>query len=288
MIHLTTYTEEKNRQTDLVVLIVLSFFLLAIHKGSVIRAHLHFYILTILLFLLFLFGYDIYDKAMETRLSWKAHEQSVEGFAERRRTKFRDHPEPWRAFVSPTHSCPNVLVRKQDGKFYLYDTSLPDTMITNPVVFRTITDYMVFWKEQRRINGSPCPVAYLQQDLSNDQHYYEIELEKELREATLMDRLAKEVRFYLPDSVMKTGPTEAVEIEGMDQTSQKQGVWTTDKEKALRTQVGGYPVPMKDSASGIGVGITGVSVNPMDPNWGGGAYSKFLLDEGYFRHHPLR
>ena len=292
---LTSYADEKAMQHKLVAFIVVSFCFYGVVQFAKIRDFIHFYIIGIFFFLLFLFGTDLTERAIHLRNNYFEQQQIKESFAEQRREKFRKHPEPWRPFItssSASSSCPNVLIRKEDGKFYLYDTTLPDSVITNPKVFRTISEYIVYWKQQRAQGASECPIAYLQEDLSKDPTYYEVELEKELRDAMNMDRISKELRFYLPEGTQsdrepqpsEKKPFNLSSLGSVPLKSQEQGVWTERDEKALRSQIGGFPVSADKSATGVGVGLPGVSTNPMDPNWGGGYYSKILRDEGYFRH----
>lgn len=298
---LTSYREEKLQQHLAIICIIIAFCIFTYVRFERIGPNLSIYIVGVMCFVLLLFGYELMLKATEVKKAWITESIRQEGFAERRREKFRKNPEPWRAFVPlPTPqqpSCPNVLVRKQDGKFYLYNTSLPDTVITNPIVFKTISEYITYWKQQRDQGGLQCPIAYLQQDLSGDDQYYEVQLDKELRDATMMDRLSKQVKFYLPketQSEREPQPTEMTDAQrrGFDRNTlpsppfgaQEQGVWTEKDEKGLRSQFGGYPVSEQQTATGAGIGIPAVSTNPMDSNWGGGYYSKLLRDEGYFRH----
>lgn len=295
-----TYADEKGKQNDLVVLIFIVVALYALYRSQVIAKYAPIYVLIVLVTFVVLFGYDFLRRSGEIRQSWIANRRKSEAFEEQRRQLYRStlKREPWRSYLPPTpqgaNSCPNVLVRKEDGKFYLYNTSMPDTVITNPIVFKSISEYIVFWKEQKKLpGGADCPVAYLQEDLSNDPQYYEVELDQQLKEAQAMDRLSKQVRFYLPEETQNAdrepaplpngdgGGLPGADVVG---SNNNQGVWTEADEKALRTKFGGYQVPVHRSAQGVGAGIPGVSANPMDSNWGGGMYSSILLNEGYFRH----
>lgn len=227
-----------------------------------------------------------------------------EGFEAAQREQERKYP--WIAaakIASPAlQVCPDVLVRSaSNGKFFLYNRAHPDF---NPMVFRSLSEYMAHWREARRL-GNPCPAAFLHHEDETNPAFREVQLEEELRRAEAMELMrdpTNPLGFFYPEETqvarevdtrpdldggdskpVAASPSGLLPLSALD-NNQRQGRWTEANETRLRSMMGGYDVPSSSSSSSptiVGAGVPGVSANPMDPNWGGPEYTRQLIDEGY-------
>jgi hypothetical protein len=59
--------------------------------------------------------------------------------------------------------CPNLLVKK-GTKLYMYNTSAPEELGKNPILFDSLDDYIYYVKVQRTQYNNHCPILFLQQE----------------------------------------------------------------------------------------------------------------------------
>jgi len=184
--------------------------------------------------------------------------------------------------------CPNMLIQK-GSKFYLYNSKLAQVPGVNPIEFSNLEDYTEFLDWQRSQNIR-CPVLYLQEtyDAQGNRVYKSrpsvTEPQGGLRPSpaapvgiasqvpplmeSSMDPLGEPAYpnpTLLVDATHNDPPYNKNSYPGYDPTSYYVG--TTTPLDAMDKK--------KENAA--------ISDNPMDPNWGGSAYTQSLLDKGYYK-----
>ena len=168
--------------------------------------------------------------------------------------------------------CPNILVQ-EGSKIILKKTKLAEIPGVNPVVFDNLEDYVEFTKWQRS-QGIECPVLYLQKSVdAQDNEVYKIrphildpraglpayrpELEKQGADDPYENSL-------LIDSNRNDPPYNTNTYPGYDPDNQYIGL-ETPLDKIGKTDKGS------------------LSDNPMDPNWGGKAFTTEDIKRGKFK-----
>jgi hypothetical protein len=194
-------------------------------------------------------------------------------------------------FTGQKPRCPDLLIQK-DARFYLYNSKLAQVPGVNPIEFDNLEDYTEFLDWQRS-QGIRCPVLYLQAtyDAQGNRVYKArpsvTELQAGLPPSTLppMGIASSEPPILesslASDQVLYPNPTLLVDAAhndppynwkgypGHDQTSYYVGTTT--------------PLDMMD----VKQEQAPVSPNPMDPNWGGSAYTQSLVDKGYYKQNEV-
>jgi len=223
-------------------------------------------LLTFLFILLFLIGLFFYAKGNDLKYTFS------EGFTQ-------DYTKQPR--------CPNLLIQK-GSKFYLYNSKLASVPGVNPIEFDNLEDYTEFLDWQRSQNIR-CPVLYLQET-------YDVQGKKVLKprpsvsepQAGLPPSIASSsgnmiidsnlgipnVPAYpnttlLVDATRNDPPYNVDSYPAQDQTDYYIGTTTpldtmNIKEQELR-----------------------ISPDPMQPNWGGAAYTQKLVDTGYYKDNEV-
>jgi hypothetical protein len=227
-------------------------------------------ILKCLILLIFLLGLYFYAKQ-----SCGCATSSVEGFT---------NPKGQR--------CPNMLIQK-GSKFYLYNSNVAQVPGVNPVEFDNLEDYTEFLDWQRSQNIR-CPVLYLQETYdAQGNRVYKTRPSVSEPQAGLPPSnsppigIASQVPPFMESSLEPVGepaypnPTLLVDATrndppynqgsypAYDQTSYYIGTTT--------------PLDMMD----VQQEKMPVSANPMDPNWGGSAYTQSLVDKGYYKQNEV-
>ncbi len=184
--------------------------------------------------------------------------------------------------------CPNLLIQK-GSKFYLYNSKLAQVPGVNPIEFDNLEDYSEFLDWQRS-QGIRCPVLYLQSsyDAQGNRVYKArpsisepqaglppsaaapigiASQQNPILESSLGDpnALAYPDPTLLVDATRNDPPYNKGSYPAHDQTSYYVGKTT--------------PLDMMD----VKQEQAQVSPNPMDPNWGGSAYTQSLIDKGYYK-----
>lgn len=143
--------------------------------------------------------------------------------------------------------CPNILVQS-GNEIWLKNTDLADVPGVNPMVFHNLEEYVEFvqWQRSRNIN---CPVLFFQKTFDpQNQPVYKVQHPSLLNDATRDDP-----------------PYNTNSYPGIDLENQDVGRNTV---LDVYHEVG----QMNDK-----------SVNPMDPNWGGSAYTDYAVKSGQFK-----
>ena len=190
--------------------------------------------------------------------------------------------------ISNGTRCPNLLIQK-GSKFYLYNSRLAQVPGVNPVEFDNLEDYTEFLDWQRS-QGVRCPVLYLQESydpqgnrvykarpsVSEPQGGLTPSILAPIGIASQVQPIAEpslepvgEPAYPNPtllvDATRNDPPYNENSYPGYDQTSYYTGTTT--------------PLDAMD----IVTEQAKVSPNPMDPNWGGAAYTQNLVDRGYYK-----
>jgi hypothetical protein len=183
--------------------------------------------------------------------------------------------------------CPNLLIQK-GARFYLYNSKVANVPGVNPVEFDNLEDYTEFLDWQRS-QGIRCPVLYLQEtyDAQGNPVYKARPSVSEpqaglppsiasstgdiIQESTLGDpnALAYPNPTLLVDATRNDPPYNKNSYPAHDQTSYYIGTTT--------------PLDVMDMSQEK----SGVSPNPMDPNWGGTEYTQNLVDQGYYKDNEV-
>ncbi len=184
--------------------------------------------------------------------------------------------------------CPNLLIQK-GSKFYLYNSKLAQVPGVNPVEFDNLEDYTEFLDWQRS-QGIRCPVLYLQSTYdAQGNRVYKARPSVSEPQAGLPPSAAApigiasqvppipESSLGYPDSLAYPNPTLLVDATRNDPPYNKGGYPAYDQTSYyLGTTT---PLDMMDVKQEQAV----VSPNPMDPNWGGSAYTQKLVEQGYYK-----
>ncbi len=223
-----------------------------------------------LLVLIFLLGLYFYAKQ-----SCGCATSSVEGFTN-----------------SKGQRCPDMLIQK-GSKFYLYNSKVAQVPGVNPIEFDNLEDYTEFLDWQRSQNIR-CPVLYLQETYdAQGNRVYKTRPSVSEPQAGLPPSnsppigIASQVPPFMESAMEPVGepaypnPTLLVDATrndppynqgsypAFDQTSYYIGTTT--------------PLDMMD----VQQEKMPVSANPMDPNWGGAAYTQGLVDKGYYKQNEV-
>ena len=168
--------------------------------------------------------------------------------------------------------CPNILIQK-GTEIYLYNSKVAKVPGVNPIKFNNLEDYVEFTKWQRS-QGIVCPVLYLQQ--TNDAQGKNI---YKIRPSPV------DLQGGLPpmiDTTTAAGANRLPPITKLMDSNRNDPPFNTNS----------YP---GFDASGFNMGDvtpldalnfiqqdSGMSPNPMDPNWGGPKFTQHLIDSGYY------
>lgn len=165
-------------------------------------------------------------------------------------------------------SCPNLLIKK-DGAYYLQNTNNPSS---SPIKFNTLDDYTKFVEWQRK-QGVSCPILYLQQtaDAQGSTSYRMLPDPRNPEGGLSVEQFPTkegELRRNLTDASRFSNIFNRGGYPGYDPTNQDIGVET--------------PLDKIFTSSGP------VSDNPMDPNWGGAAYSRAVIKSGKYADNEVK
>jgi hypothetical protein len=158
--------------------------------------------------------------------------------------------------------CPNILIQK-GSKLYLHNSRLANVPGVNPLKFNNLEEYVEFTDWQRG-QGIRCPILYLQHSF---------------------DAQGKPVYKIRPSPLNLQGGLPPVASSGIS-ASNANANFIDDADKPPMN-AGSYPAfdpmePNAGSANGQTRKLKGLSANPMDPNWGGDAYTQAQIDAGKY------
>ena len=183
--------------------------------------------------------------------------------------------------------CPNLLIQK-GSKFFLYNSKVAQVPGVNPIEFDNLEDYTEFLDWQRS-QGIRCPVLYLQESYdAQGNRVYKVRPSVSEPQAGLPPSaaapigIASQVQPIAEPSLDPVGdqaypnPTLLVDATRNDQPYNKNSFPAFDQSSyyiGTTTPLDGMNYKQEKAA---------VSPDPMDPNWGGSAYTQGLVDKGYY------
>lgn len=199
-------------------------------------------------------------------------------------------PKYAEGFTGSKPRCPNLLIQK-GARFYLYNSKLAQVPGVNPIEFENLEDYTEFLEWQRS-QGIRCPVLYLQSSYdAQGNPVYKVRPSVSEPQAGLPPSAAAPMGIasqippilesslasppsypnptLLVDATRNDPPYNKGSVPGYDQTSYYVGTTT--------------PLDMMNEAQENAP----VSPDPMDPNWGGSAYTQSLIDKGYYKENEV-
>lgn len=198
-------------------------------------------------------------------------------------------PKYAEGFSNPNYKprCPNLLIQK-GSRFYLYNSNLAEVPGVNPIEFDNLEDYTEFLDWQRS-QGIRCPVLYLQSSYdAQGNRVYKARPSVSEPQAGLPPSsaapvgVASQVQPILesslgdPNSIAYPNPTMLVDATRNDPPYNKGSYPAHDQTSYYIGTT--TPLDMMDVLQEQAA----VSPNPMDPNWGGAAYTQSLVDRGYY------
>jgi len=183
--------------------------------------------------------------------------------------------------------CPDLLVQK-GSRFYLYNTKLAEVPGVNPIEFENLEDYTEFlaWQKSQNIR---CPVLYLQETYdAQGKRVYKSRPSVSEPQAGLPPSIASSVGGVIsepglgnPNALAYPNPTLLVDATHNDPPYNKNSYPSYDE----TSYYVGTTTPL--DAMDIKQEQQKVSPNPMDPNWGGSAYTQSLVDKGYYKDNEV-
>ena len=174
-----------------------------------------------------------------------------------------------------TAKCPNVLIRN-GNVLLLYNST--DTHDEIPIQFNSLDEYTQYFNAQKAA-GSKCPMLYLQKE--NDAQGNDVYRARPspfdtqggmtpITVGTPVSTLTGATPIAFPpavsivDSNRTQAPFNADNYPGFDPYGLQQGIFSQLDEVHYST------------------GASGMSDNPMDPNWGGVEFSQSVVESGKY------
>lgn len=183
--------------------------------------------------------------------------------------------------------CPNLLIQK-GSRFYLYNSKVAKVPGVNPVEFDNLEDYTEFldWQHSQ---GIRCPVLYLQETYdAQGNPVYKVRPSVSEPQAGLPPSIASSTGDIInesslgdPNALAYPNPTLLVDATRNDPPYNKNSYPAYDE----TSYYVGTTTPL--DAMNISQEKSGVSPNPMDPNWGGSQYTQDLVNKGYYKENEV-
>lgn len=203
--------------------------------------------------------------------------------------------------------CPNLLIQK-GTRFYLYNTKLAEVPGVNPIEFSNLEDYTEFLDWQRSQNIR-CPVLYLQESYdAQGNRVYKSRPSVSEPQAGLPPSTSSSSALppsaLAPSTASPSGiasqvpPMTETSLEPVgDQAYPNPTLLVDATQNDPPYNQGSYPAHDQTSyyigtttpldTMDIKQQSAKVSPNPMDPNWGGSAYTQNLVDKGYYKENEV-
>ena len=186
--------------------------------------------------------------------------------------------------------CPNMLIQK-GSKFYLYNSKLAQVPGVNPIEFDNLEDYTEFLDWQRS-QGIRCPVLYLQYSYdAQGNNVYKVRPSVSEPQAGLPPSTASPIGIAsqvppimessLASNPLNPNPTLLVDATHNDPPYNWKGYPAYDQ----TSYYVGTTTPL--DMMNVAQEKAAVSPDPMDPNWGGSAYTQSLVDKGYYKQNEV-
>ena len=188
--------------------------------------------------------------------------------------------------------CPNLLIQK-GSRFYLYNSKLAQVPGVNPVEFDNLEDYTEFLDWQRSQNIR-CPVLFLQETYdAQGNRVYKTRPSVSEPQAGLPPSTAAPIGIASQVTPMMESALEPV---GEDAYPNPTLLVDATRNDPPYNQ-GSYPAHDQTSyyigtttpldVMNMQAEAAKVSPDPMDPNWGGSAYTQELVDKGYYKDNEV-
>jgi hypothetical protein len=188
--------------------------------------------------------------------------------------------------------CPNLLIQK-GSRFYLYNSKLAQVPGVNPVEFDNLEDYTEFLDWQRSQNIR-CPVLFLQETYdAQGNRVYKTRPSVSEPQAGLPPSTAAPIGIAPQVTPMMESALEPV---GEDAYPNPTLLVDATRNDPPYNQ-GSYPAHDQTSyyigtttpldVMNMQAEAAKVSPDPMDPNWGGSAYTQELVDKGYYKDNEV-
>lgn len=176
--------------------------------------------------------------------------------------------------------CPDLLIQK-DNKFYLYNSKVAKVPGVNPVEFDNLEDYTEFLDWQRS-QGIRCPVLYLQQTYdAQGNPVYKVRPSVSEPQGGLPPSIASSsgniITEQTTQQLLNPNPTLLVDATRNDPPYNTNSYPAYDESSYYI----GTTTPL-DAMNAAQENLV-KSPDPMDPNWGGAAYTQSLVDKGYYK-----
>jgi len=171
---------------------------------------------------------------------------------------------------SNSSNCPNMLIQ-EGNELHLFNSKRAKIPGVNPLKFNNLEEYVEFLEWQRS-QGINCPVLFLH--LSYDTQGEKI---YKIRPSPT------DMKGGLPPSI-PLGTTIQPQDKLFDATRDDKP-YNQNSYPAFdpQNQYIGSNTPLDK----MFVDKSSVSPNPMDPNWGGQAYTQKLIDTGYYKDNEV-
>jgi len=171
-----------------------------------------------------------------------------------------------------TDRCPNILIQK-GSELYLHNSRIAKVPGVNPLKFNNLEEYVEFMDWQRS-QGIRCPILYLQHSF---------------------DAQGKPVYKIRPSPLDLQGGLPPVASYGAVEMNENVNTYSHRIEDADNPPLDAtsYPAfdPMDPNVGSVKddlKNIKGLSPDPMDPNWGGDAYTQALIDAGKYAGNEVK
>jgi len=185
-------------------------------------------------------------------------------------------------------NCPDVLIQK-GSSIFLYNSKRAGVAGVNPIRFENLDEYTEF-VEWQHSQGILCPILFLQ-------HAYNAQGDAVYKARPSPTNL----QGGLPDVYITPETLNSKRLPpAPDTTFQIQGTGAAlgnPDEKAMAAHKNAlYPgYDAHDQTIGLETPLDKmfnaakdqISPNPMDPNWGGVAYTQQLIDAGYYKENEV-
>jgi len=168
---------------------------------------------------------------------------------------------------SSNTQCPNMLIEK-DGKYHLFNSKKKISIGVNPITFNNLEDYSKFI-EWQNIKNISCPILYLQYS-TDAQNNELIQVKPSIFEND----------GGLPSNIKNFLISHSKENDILDATKDNNNVFNSNMFNGFDSQNQdiGLDTPLDKIFHQPG----NISVNPMDPHWGGKNYTLNAINNGEF------
>ena len=226
------------------------------------------------------------------------------------------NPQSTGSPTSNEKSCPDLLI-KSGNSILMYNSSLPESPGTNPIVFANLDEYINYLEIQKK-NGSQCPVLFLQEENNTQgQSVYRVRPDIFNQQAGL-PKQQMNMPTALPPSLSSNIQQQMnMPMNQYRQPMNQNGQPMNQNGGQMVNQSSNTPIQVIDSSDdnppynagqyngfdpmGLQIGkyttldaihdstYKGqiLSENPMDGNWGGVLYTKSAVDSGKYKENEV-